>query len=41
MENDNVFLNKAESMSNGGRWEKILTINILMDHFWTFPREKK
>lgn len=40
MENDNALLDKAESMSNGGRWEKILAINLLMDHFWTFPREK-
>ena len=42
MENDNdiALLNKAESMSNGGTWEKILAINFLMDHFRTLPREK-
>ncbi|MGB7661279.1 MAG: hypothetical protein WBL67_00930 [Nitrososphaeraceae archaeon] len=27
-------------MSKGGKWEKILAINLLMDHFRTFPREK-
>ena len=27
-------------MSNGGKWEKILAINLLMDHFRTLPREK-
>lgn len=42
MENDNgiALLNKAESMSNGGTWEKILAINLLMDHFMTLPRDK-
>jgi hypothetical protein len=27
-------------MSNGGLWEKILAINLLMDHLRTLPREK-
>jgi hypothetical protein len=42
MENDNgiALLDKAESMSNGGIWEKILAINLLMDHFGSLPREK-
>ena len=42
MENDNgiALLNKAEGMSNGGIWEKILAINLLMDHFGSLPREK-
>ncbi|HZD33776.1 MAG TPA: hypothetical protein VE130_01110 [Nitrososphaeraceae archaeon] len=42
MENDNgiALLNKAESMSNGGIWEKILAINLLMDHFRSLPNEK-
>jgi len=40
MENGIAILNKAESMSNGGTWEKILAINLLMDHFRTLPREK-
>ena len=40
MENDNALLSKAESMSNGGIWEKILAVNLLMDHFRTLPREK-
>ena len=39
-DNDNALLNKAETMSDGGKWEKILTINLLMDHFRTLPREK-
>jgi len=34
------LLNKAETMSNGGTWEKILAINLLMDHFMALPREK-
>jgi hypothetical protein len=40
MEKDDALLDKAESMSNGGTWEKILAINLLMDHFSTLPREK-
>ena len=42
MEDDNgiALLDKAETMSNGGAWEKILAINLLMDHFRTLPREK-
>lgn len=42
MEGDNgiALLSKAESMSNGGTWEKILAINLLMDHFRTLPGEK-
>lgn len=42
MENDNdiALLNKAEIMSNGGIWEKILAINLLMDHFRSLPSEK-
>jgi hypothetical protein len=39
-DNDNALLNKAETMSEGGKWEKILAINLLMDHFGTLPREK-
>jgi hypothetical protein len=35
-----ALLDKAETMSNGGTWEKILAINLLMDHFRTLPREK-
>ena len=33
MEDDNgiALLDKAETMSNGGTWEKILAINLLMD----------
>ena len=27
-------------MSNGGIWEKILAINLLMDHFRSLPNEK-
>lgn len=43
MENANgvALLNKAEIMSNGGTWEKILVINLLMDYFKALPREKK
>jgi len=42
MEDDNgiALLDKVETMSNGGTWEKILAINLLMDHFRTLPREK-
>ena len=42
MKNDNgiALLNKAEGMSNGGIWEKILAINLLMDHFGSLPNEK-
>ena len=42
MGDDNCIdiLDKAETMSNGGTWEKILAINLLMDHFRTLPREK-
>jgi hypothetical protein len=42
MENnsDNSLLKRAETMSNGGTWEKVLAINLLMDHFRTLPREK-
>jgi hypothetical protein len=40
MENGIALLDKAETMSIGGRWEKILAINLLMDHFRTLPREK-
>lgn len=42
MENDNgiALLDKAESMSNGGIWEKILATNLLMDHFGSLPSEK-
>lgn len=42
MENGNgiALLDKAETMSNGGKWEKIIAINLLMDHFRTLPREK-
>ncbi len=39
-ENGIALLSKAESMSNGGRWEKILAINLLMDHYRTLPGEK-
>jgi hypothetical protein len=39
--NDNALLKKAETMSKGGKLEKILAINLLMDHFRTLPREKK
>ena len=35
-----ALLDKAETMSNGGTWEKILAINLLMDHFRTLPTEK-
>ena len=38
--NDNALLKKAETMSKGGKLEKILAINLLMDHFRTLPREK-
>lgn len=42
MENDNgiALLNKAENMSNGGIWEKILATNLLMDRFGSLPNEK-
>jgi hypothetical protein len=42
MENANgvALLNKAEIMLNGGTWEKILYINLLVDHFKALPREK-
>jgi hypothetical protein len=40
MENGVALSNKAESMSNGGTWKKILAINLLMDHFRALPREK-
>jgi hypothetical protein len=42
MENNNniALLKKAETMSDGGKLEKILAINLLMDHFRTLPREK-
>jgi hypothetical protein len=42
MENNNnsAPLKEAESMSDGGKWEKIRAINFLMDHFRTLPREK-
>ncbi|MGB7633143.1 MAG: hypothetical protein WBL68_05420 [Nitrososphaeraceae archaeon] len=39
-DNGIALLDKAETMSNGGTWEKILAINLLMDHFRTLPREK-
>lgn len=37
--NDNALLKKAEIMSKGGKLEKILAINLLMDHFRTLPRD--
>jgi hypothetical protein len=42
LENDNgiALLNKAESMSSEGIWEKILATNLLMDHFGSLPSEK-
>ena len=35
MEDDNgiALIDKAETMPNGGTWEKILAINLLMDYF--------
>ena len=43
MEDDNgiALLDKAETMSNGGTWEKILAINLLMDHFIGHCLQKK
>jgi hypothetical protein len=38
--NDITLLEKAETMSNGGTWEKILAVNLSMDHFTALSKEK-
>jgi hypothetical protein len=40
MENDSAVLSSAESMSNGGIWDKIRAINSLIDNFNRLPRVK-
>jgi hypothetical protein len=40
MENDADVLNSAESLSNGGTWEKIRALDILLKSFWTLPRHE-
>jgi len=39
--NDITLLEKAEIMSNGGTWEKVLAVNLLMDHFMALSKRKK
>ncbi|MFZ0328505.1 MAG: hypothetical protein WBP64_08865 [Nitrososphaeraceae archaeon] len=39
-DNDNVVLNEAESLSNGGIWEKIRAFDLLIKSFWTLPRKE-
>lgn len=40
MENDNPILNEAEFLSNGGIFDKIRAIDLLIKSFWTLPRNK-
>jgi actin-related protein len=39
-DNDNVVLNEAELLSNGGIWEKIRAFDSLIKSFWTLPRKE-
>ena len=40
IEIDEDVLNSAESLSNGGIWEKIRAFDILVENFWILPRHK-
>jgi hypothetical protein len=40
VEYDADVLNSAESLSNGGIWEKIRAFDILIKNYWILPRHE-